>query len=143
MSDNDKAPILVLSGDAPAEPTLDPATIHEAVQTMDRPRFDLEGLSWGDSMAIGTIGSRITAVQMGAEVTADQLMTLMDELIGHLAHTVTFVPSSYLVRGAPERIDWSQPESFRKYIKTRKAMLLVQALAEALNAPDPLDSTPA
>lgn len=76
----------------------------------EKPVFDLSELSWKDSKAL-------TAAQMkvkGAAADGDyeRLEQGFDDMQQFLARVVVSIPRSWLVKSAPDAVDWSDPASF-------------------------------
>lgn len=63
----------------------------------------------------------------------EEMDQVYDSLDAHLSEVLVSVPPDWLVEGAPEDLDWSEPESLR-YVRADK----IQALREAMRiANDP------
>lgn len=95
----------------------------------DKPRFRFPVMSWGDSRRFAVLQARLR--RLGREdCSPEETAACFDELQQMLARLVVSVPREWLVEGAPEHLDWSDPASFDWLIADRIADLQ-QALIEA------------
>lgn len=134
MTDNGHERSLTLEATA----ALNPDSVKTAVEHMDSPRFDFSDLSWDESMALGVIKPRIDAVVKQFEndelTMTRELFKIMAEVKALMAKCITYVPRVWLVRSAPDLIDWSLPDSFGRYLRPRTAGELLGLMSEAMNS---------
>jgi len=93
-----------------------------------KPRFDFSELSWGDDQAATTIGMRIRKAREDND--ADGFMSAMDQLNDYVAKVLVYVPREWVVKSAPETIDWSVPANLKAYIRADKFNMLQEAMGE-------------
>ena len=95
---------------------------------MAAPQFDLSRLSWKDSKALSVQQMRLAKAQ--AERDIDGIEAGYANLEKSLSLVVVSVPRDWLVDGAPEDIDWSDPASFN-WLRSTGMRDLVKAFGEA------------
>lgn len=95
----------------------------------DKPEFKFPVSSWGDSKRFAVLQARLRQLGRG-DLTAEETEAVFNDLDRMLARFVTYVPRAWLVEGAPENLDWSDPASF-EYMLTARMVDLQAALAEA------------
>ena len=124
---------------------LDPVSVTEAVERVDQPVIDFSELSWGDTKRIPALGDRFNQEQAkGTAADANVLNALLLELIGMIAPLVVSVPRAWLVRRAPDDLDFGQPDALN-WLRKDRVMDLINAVAtgagqpadEAANLPKP------
>ena len=98
-----------------------------AVNPSETPIFDMDNLSFGDVKRMYGIQDRIVAAKGEAE-----LNQAFGEAQALMAQVVISVPRSWVVKSAPENIDWSKPESF-DFLKALKFNALTLALFDSMN----------
>lgn len=91
----------------------------------EQPRFDFSNLTWGESKRLTLLGQR---AREGA--TAADMETLFAEMQAMLAKVVLSVPRSWLVKDAPEQLDWTDPASF-DWLRADRMQQLQEMLADA------------
>jgi hypothetical protein len=110
-----------------SEPQIAPPSEQTAADA--QPVFDVPDLSWEDSKQLTLIGARMQTGQL----TIENMEQHFRDIETVLSKVVVSVPRSYLVRKAPDAIDWSTPSAFQ-WLKARKMMPLLQALGQAQTA---------
>lgn len=92
----------------------------------DQPTFDFSDVSWRESKRQLRIIAEMQAAGEAGDM--DKVDALLEETSAFFAKVVTHVPRSWLVRSAPEALDWTDPASF-DYLRSDK----VAALRAAMN----------
>jgi hypothetical protein len=99
------------------------------------PRFDFSELSWGDSMKLTeaqTIIAEMVALG-GQQLTAADMRnmhTAFTNITVFLAKITVHVPRAWMVKDAPDNLDFSDPASFG-HIKQKFIPKLMKAMNEA------------
>lgn len=95
--------------------------------TQDVPRFDLEDLSWGETVEATIAKVKVQeAIRHGDQ---EKLLTAFEEVYRHLARCVVYVPPSWVTSRAPADLDWRDPASF-KWIKAHRMRELSAQLGQ-------------
>lgn len=81
------------------------------------PQFDFSELSWGDDKAFARM--QLMLRKALEENDAELMQQAHDGLDSYLSKVTTYVPRDYLVKSAPEQIDWADPASMN-YIRGSK-----------------------
>lgn len=94
--------------------------------TNDKPILDLDELSWGDTKALISAGATLTNGK--ASITEQMAaMSCIEQLIGPL---VVSIPRAWLVKRAPEVMDYSKAGAF-DYLRKDKFLELVNVVMTA------------
>lgn len=96
--------------------------------TTEKPTFDFSEMSWAESKAISINQARIFRAQQVND--ADALAEGFAAMQAILARTVINVPRAWLIRSAPEQIDWRDPVAF-DLVRADRMMHLIRAMVEA------------
>jgi hypothetical protein len=91
-------------------------------------KFDLSRLSWKDSKALSVQQMRLAQAQASRDI--DGIEAGFAGIERQLARVVVDVPRDWLIEGAPEQIDWSDPDSFN-WLRSNRMTTLLEAFAEA------------
>jgi hypothetical protein len=94
----------------------------------EAPMFDFDNISWADEKEKSLAMSALENAKKAGDVEA--LTTAFGRLELYLSKCLVSVPREWLVKSAPEVINWSEQASF-KYIKGMKFANLLQALNQA------------
>lgn len=94
----------------------------------EKPVFDLSDLSWGDSKALTTAQMKVKGAAAAGDF--ERLEQGFGDMQAFLARVVVSIPRDWLVKSAPEVVDWSKPESY-DFLKSKRMNELLVALNEA------------
>lgn len=81
------------------------------------PQFDFSELSWGDDKALARL--QLMLRKAVEENDAALMQEAHESMDAYLAKVTTYVPRDYLIKSAPEQIDWSDAASM-DYIRGGK-----------------------
>lgn len=138
----DTAPQLALEpapATTPAEVT--PA---EIIQPAEAPTFDFSDLSWDEGLYIADLSN---IIQPLADILNDPESTVeqrreadrqfrveLEKVRVLFARTVLTMPRAWLVRSAPEAIDWTDVANYGRYVRNTHGNRMLPAMIEALAA---------
>lgn len=92
------------------------------------PEFDFSELSWADDKALARVSLMLR--KSGEENDAELMFQAHELMDAYLAKVTTYVPREYLVKSAPEQINWSDPASM-DYIRGGKMSELRDEMLKA------------
>ena len=93
-----------------------------------KPEFDFSEISWKDSKEFSRMQMRLR--QASADNNLDGLDMAFAGMENLLARVVTHIPREWLVKSAPEMLDWSQPTAF-DYVRGNRMSDLIIAIGKA------------
>lgn len=93
----------------------------------DEPRFDLEELSWGDTLTMTEAGAMLEA---GPRANMQAVLDKIAEATEIIARVAVYVPRDWFVRRAPENLDLSDPATYR-YLKRDRFLAVFRAMNAA------------
>jgi hypothetical protein len=93
-----------------------------------KPQFDFSNLSWGDDQEATLIGMKTRKAREDNDV--EGFSAAMNELNGYVAKVLRYVPREWLVSSAPEKIDWSDPDNLKRYVRADKFSDIQDAMGE-------------
>lgn len=96
----------------------------------EAPVFDFDEMSWGDSKQIMILGEKLKAA------SGDTAMSLFADLEKAVSPYIVSVPRSWLVKRAPDPVDYSQPGALEWLRRSRFYELLGLITAEIVKAED-------
>jgi hypothetical protein len=129
MSENSKTQAVELVEPKPVAPTVNGI----------KPHFDFSDLSWAESIEIGReiakIGKATDLARTSddAEEAVRDLEPLVVKFYELLARFVVDIPRTWLVRTAPDDIDYSKPGEVAKWLRRDKSQALITALTLGVN----------
>jgi len=92
-----------------------------------KPEFDFSNFSWRDDRQIAILQAKIGKAAENHDIEA--IEEGYKDIERFFSLILVSVPREWLVRTAPEMIDWSQPDSLR-WLRGDKSRALLNALQE-------------
>jgi len=103
-----------------------------------KPEFDFSDLSWKESIDLGKMKS-IIAAALDIKDEKEQLRrydTILARIQDMLRRSVVSIPREWLVKRAPETIDFSQIGEVAEWLRKDRVSELLQALQEGAGGSD-------
>jgi hypothetical protein len=98
----------------------------------DRPIFDWDEISYGESELISILSSELRAADRDGNT--DEMRRMFRAIRELAARYLIHVPKDWLISSAPDEIDWADPDSIAKYVRQSKARDLFDALGNPQDA---------
>lgn len=95
----------------------------------DKPQFQVPAMSWRESKGISVLQAKIRKLNRD-DVEPEYVEAVLGELDALLARFVVSVPRDWLMPGAPDDLDWSDPVSF-DWVRSDKMSDLQTGMIEA------------
>ncbi len=95
-----------------------------------KPEFDFSDLSWAESIELGKMKSIIADV-VALKDEKEQLRrydTILARIQDMLRRSVVSIPREWLIKRAPDAIDYSQPGEVARWLRKDRVGELIQAL---------------
>lgn len=86
-----------------------------------KPTLDMENLSWGDSEKMALLSVKAQQAQQTGD--HDAMAEMFLEMRQMLSRVVEDMPRDWLVKSAPDDLDWNDPASFQWLKSSRMARL--------------------
>lgn len=99
----------------------------------DKPEFDFSELSWGDSMDFSVVQAKVNGLTQNPLADPAEVKKTFDQLNSFLALIVVHIPRAWLVKRAPDVLDFTQADTFR-HLKQTRVQDLMQAMNESQSA---------
>ena len=99
----------------------------------EQPTFDFEELSWGDSLKLTEAQMIISEIKDVKKVQPEDMRNIYNAFIqitDYLAKITVTVPRKWLVKDAPDTLDFSEPASFG-YLKQKYVAAMMEAFGKA------------